>query len=238
MAEVFIWLSEGITDSASVALASAFVWGVLSVILSPCHLVSLPLVVGYINRGEQPSPRGALVLSSLFTAGLLATTAVAGIITALAGRMMGDTGIVGSLLVPGVLILLGLNLMEILPMPLFNWDTPAEKSSGRGMSGAFVMGLVFGLALGPCTFAFMAPVLGVAFTMASTETFLAVALVVMYGIGHGLVIIAGGTSAGLVEKYLAWNRKSRLPGIIKKTCGLLVVIGGLYLLATGPFFSG
>jgi len=33
----------------------------------------------------------------------------------------------------------------------------------KGLLAAFLLGLVFGIALGPCTFAYMAPMLAVAF---------------------------------------------------------------------------
>jgi len=38
----------------------------------------------------------------------------------------------------------------------------------KGMLAAFILGLVFGIALGPCTFAYMAPMLAVTFKVAST----------------------------------------------------------------------
>ena len=47
--------------TAALALPAAFVWGVLSVALSPCHLSSVPLVVAYMSGGEElPAGRRAL----------------------------------------------------------------------------------------------------------------------------------------------------------------------------------
>ena len=54
-----------------------------------------------------------------------------------------------------------------------------------------------------------------------------------YGIGHCSVIVLAGTSTGLVQKYLHWNEKSKRAVILKRTCGVLVLAGGVYLIYMG-----
>ena len=147
--------------TAAVALTAAFAWGVLSVALSPCHLSSVPLVVAYMSGGtELPSGRRALGLSSAFALGILVSIALVGAITAAAGRMLGDVGRFGTWFLAGVFLLVGLNLLGVLPLPSFGGG-PAEAKR-RGPAGAALLGLTFGVALGPCTFAFMAPLLALA----------------------------------------------------------------------------
>ena len=36
----------------------------------------------------------------------------------------------------------------------------------------------------------------------------------------------------LVQKYLNWNEKSKGAIILKKVCGILVLLGGVYLIYT------
>ena len=100
----------------------------------------------------------------------------------------------------------------------------------KGMLAAFILGLVFGIALGPCTFAFMAPMLGVTFKVASTSLAYGIALLVVYGVGHCSVIVFAGTCTELVQRYMNWNEKSKGAVILKKICGVLVLLGGLYLI--------
>jgi cytochrome c-type biogenesis protein len=102
------------------------------------------------------------------------------------------------------------------------------------MLAAFILGLVFGIAIGPCTFAYMAPMLGVTFKLANTNLLYGILLLVVYGIGHCSVIVLAGTSTELVQKYMNWNEKSKGAVILKKICGVFVLLGGLYLIYTAP----
>ncbi|HOM04705.1 MAG TPA: cytochrome c biogenesis protein CcdA, partial [Candidatus Kapabacteria bacterium] len=92
------------------------------------------------------------------------------------------------------------------------------------------LGLIFGIGLGPCTFAFMAPVLGVVFQLSNSEPVLAISLLGYFAIGHCFVIVLAGTLAHKVGNYLKWTEKSNLSKIIKKTCGVLVILAGFYLI--------
>ena len=111
------------------------------------------------------------------------------------------------------------------------WSGPGRVAMKRkGMLAAFILGLVFGIALGPCTFAYMAPMLGITFKLAATNLFYGVLLLVVYGLGHCSVIVLAGTCTELVQRYMNWNEKSRGAIILKRICGVLVLIGGLYLI--------
>ena len=102
----------------------------------------------------------------------------------------------------------------------------------KGMLAALILGLVFGIALGPCTFAYMAPMLGVTFKLASTNLYYGVLLLLVYGIGHCSVIVFAGTFTEVVQRYMNWNERSKGAVILKKVCGILILIAGLYLIYT------
>ncbi|MBN1764613.1 MAG: hypothetical protein JW860_05095 [Sedimentisphaerales bacterium] len=101
---------------------------------------------------------------------------------------------------------------------------------GKGLWAAFILGLVFGIALGPCTFAYMAPMLALTFKLASSNFGYGVLLLLVYGVSHCCVIVLAGTFTEIVQRYMNWNEKSRGTIIIKRICGLLVILGGLYLI--------
>ena len=226
--EIFTSLTHAVEGTAAIAITAAFAWGILSVLLSPCHLASIPLIVGFIGRQGKMSTKRAFITSALFAVGILITIAVIGAVTAALGRMMGNIGRYSNYFVAVIFFIVGLLLLDVIPMPFSGPSNVGVKH--KGMLAAFILGLVFGIALGPCTFAFMAPMLGVTFKVASTNLVYGIALLVVYGVGHCSVIIFAGTSTELVQQYMNWNEKSKGTVILKKICGVLVILGGLYLI--------
>jgi len=232
MEELFNTLTKAVEGTPMIAMGAAFVWGILSILLSPCHLASIPLIVGFIDQQGRMSARRAFIISTLFAVGILITIAAIGAITAAAGRMMGDVGKYGNYFVALIFFVVGLHLLDVIPMPL---SGPGQVGMKRkGMLAAFILGLVFGIALGPCTFAYMAPMLGVTFKVASTQLSYGVLLLLIYGIGHCSVIVFAGTCTEIVQRYMNWNEKSKGAIILKKVCGVLVLLGGIYLIYTAP----
>ena len=228
METLFIALTRAVDGSTAMALGAAFVWGILSILLSPCHLSSIPLIVGFIGGQGKMSTARAFWTATLFSTGILITIALIGVATSAAGRMMGDIGAWGNYLVACVFFVVGLVLLGAVPMP---WSGPGQVGMrSRGLLAALVLGLVFGIALGPCTFAYMAPVLGVTFKLAKTNALAAAAMLLAYGVGHCSVIVLAGTSTELVQRYLDWNEKSKGIAILKSLCGVLVILGGVYLI--------
>lgn len=228
---VFTSLSEALAGAPTAALAAAFAWGVLSIVLSPCHLASIPLIVGFLQDGQRiTSPRRAAGLSILFAVGILASIAAIGGITAAAGRMLGDLGYWGNYAVAAVFIIFGFHLLDFLPLP-DAWR-PAPNQSRRGPWGALIFGLLFGIALGPCTFGFMAPVLGLTFQIAPTAPAYAFALLAAFGLGHCIVIAIAGVSSQWVQRWLAWQGSSPGAKWLRRICGALLLAGGAYLIAT------
>ena len=230
--QLFTVLTRAVEGGPAVALSAAFAWGILSILLSPCHLASIPLIVGFIDEQGQISTKRAFQIALLFSLGILITIGLIGAITAAAGRMMGDVGAYGNYFVAAIFFLVGLHLLGVIPMPLTG---PGQvKMKKRGRSAAFILGLLFGVALGPCTFAYMAPMLAVTFRMAAAHMAYGILLLLAYGVGHCAVIVLAGTFTESVQHYLNWNEASKGASILKKICGVLVLLGGLWMIYTAP----
>ncbi len=228
MEKLFTTLTHAVEGTPAIAIIAAFVWGILSILLSPCHLASIPLIVGFIDQHGRMSTKRAFYISTLFAVGILITIAIIGAITAAAGRMMGDLGKYGNYFVALIFFAVGLILLDVIPMP---FSGPGQIGFKRkGLLAAFILGLVFGIALGPCTFAYMAPMLAVTFKAASTALLYGIVLLLAYGVGHCSVIIFAGTFTEVIQRYMNWNEKSKGAVILKKICGVLVLFGGIYLI--------
>ena len=226
---LFNFLSGMMTGSFSLALLASLIWGVLSILLSPCHLSSIPLVIGYITSCENKSTRRSASLALVFALGILITIALVGVVTASLGRLIGDVGVWGNILVAVIFLVMGLYLLDVISL---NWGSTAISSSKGGYPGAFSFGLLFGIGLGPCTFAYLAPVLGIVFSMAQNSWVKPLLLILAFAAGHCSVIALAGGLGQWVQNYLNWSGQSRSAKIVEKAAGLLVLLGGVYFLVT------
>ena len=226
---IFEWLSNSMQSNLMVALTASLLWGILSILLSPCHLASIPLIVAFIGEQGKTSSKRAFWLATSFSLGILATITVIGLITGLLGRMLGDIGSYGNYIVAIIFFIIGLHLLEVIQLP-FLGKTNRPSFQKKGILAAFGLGLIFGIAIGPCTFAYMAPMLGIVFTVSTTRLYYGVLLLIFYGIGHCSVIIFAGTFTEIIQNYLNWNESSQGVGIVKKICGVLIILGGMYLI--------
>jgi cytochrome c-type biogenesis protein len=161
---------------------------------------------------------------------VLASIALIGAITAALGRMLGNVGGWVNYVVAAVFFVMGLHLLDVIPLPL--GGAAGIPTARRGYLAALVIGFVYGVALGPCTFAYMAPVLAVAFKSGATAPLFAMGLFTALGVGHCAVITAAETSVKRVQDYLRWSEDSKAMVIGRRVCGVLVLAGGLYFLYT------
>ena len=228
MTAIFDALSRMLLASVWVAVAGAFLWGIASILLSPCHLAGIPLVVGFIGRQKEAISRKAWLLSGLFALGTLVTIAIIGLVTALLGRILGDLGSFAKYIAAALFLFFGLYLLGVIPLPSGSLAT--LQSWGNGSMRAFFLGLVFGAALGPCAFAFLAPIVGIALHSSSRNTALTVGLFAAFAAGHCLVIMLAGSASAWVRRYLRWTESSRGLQVLRKACGALVIAAGAYLL--------
>ena len=225
---VFIGLTAAVEGTPAIALGASFLWGVLSLVLSPCHLSSIPLIVGFIDEQGRTSPKRAFYTACLFSSGIMLSIGLIGLITATAGRMMGDVGRYGNYFVALIFFVVGLHLIGVIPMPLSGPGNINMKR--RGLLAAFILGALFGVALGPCTFAYMAPMLSITFQLSATKIWYGILLLLAYAVGHCSIIVLAGTFTETVQNYLNWNERSVGARVVKIICGVLVICGGIYMV--------
>lgn len=229
MGGLFSALYGALYSNPGIAVLAAFVWGILSIVLSPCHLSGIPLIIGIMTGKRNLSPAQAFKLSTVFSVGILLSIMGIGGVTILMGRMLGDLGAHANLIF-GILIMIGgILLLDILPLGSISFVQKLRLSEPNPGT-VLIAGLLFGLTLGPCAFAFMAPLLTLVISIVHAQPILAAALILAYAIGHVGVITVGGASISMVQKILDINSESRLPMIIKRVCAGLVIFAGIYLI--------
>ncbi len=220
-------LYEMMNANLMLGIFASFIWGLLSIIISPCHLSSIPLIMGYLQSQHIDNYKRAFLISSIFSIGILLSLIIVGGATYSLGRLIGDVGLVGNILVIGIFILFGLYFLDFVKL---DWNLfKVRSTSGGAFISALTIGFIFGMGLGPCTFAFMAPVLGVVLSTSNTGIMLPLLYFGAFAFGHCLVIAVAGTMSATVNKYLQWNEKSGAINIVKKICGVLMILAGIYM---------
>jgi len=224
---IFITINVWITSGSTMAAVGCFLWGLVSVLFSPCHLASIPLIVAYVAGQETAvNPRQAGWYAGAFTLGLFVTIAVIGIACAFLGRMLGDVGIWWQLLVGGVLVWVSLGMLgiEACSMP----DSLLYRLKLRGLRGALGLGLAYGVLSGACTFGFVAPILAIVTIQQKVIT--GSFMMILFAIGHCLPIVIAGSFAALARK-ITENSVWQEAGLwIRKGAGVVIGVLGLYFI--------
>ena len=230
MEAIFTYLYDALYGNLYLIALGSFLWGVASILLSPCHLTSIPLIVGYLNGNEKLSLKRTFYHALVFSFGILLSILLIGVITSYSGRMLGDLGIWGNLFLSVFFIFFGLMLLDIFSLPNFIDTSVLAKFKKQNFLSSFLIGLIFGVGLGPCTFAFMAPMLGIVFQTSSENLSSGVMMLLLFALGHSLTIALAGTFIQFVEKILKMSENSKKIQYIRKFCGALVIFAGIYNL--------
>jgi cytochrome c biogenesis protein CcdA len=207
------------------AFGAVFLAGVLSS-ASPCVLVTIPLVVGFVG-GYADGDRGKAFRYSLaFILGSSLTFTAFGAAAGLLGTMFGTLGGRWYVVAGVVALVMGGQMMGLyeLSLPLKRDFKPQQG----GVTGSFLLGLFFGVVSSPCA----TPVLVVILTCVATkgEVLYGMALLFAYAIGHCLLMLAAGTFTGFMEAFIKSRGVVNLALWSRRIGGGLVVLAGCWLL--------
>jgi cytochrome c biogenesis protein CcdA len=221
-------LSQSLSGNPFLAYLGVFVGGILSS-SSPCVLATIPLVIGYVGGYSGGDRRKALLYSLTFILGLSITFTILGAIASFIGGLFGVAGRTWYFVVGGIAVAIGLHLIG-----LYEWNLPVPvhlQPKQRGILGAFILGLIFGIVSSPCA----TPVLVLILTFAASkgEILYGTSLLFVYAIAHCALIFLAGTAAGFAESFIKSKGGSNITTWGKRVGGLIVVFAGIYLFYLG-----
>jgi cytochrome c-type biogenesis protein len=198
--------------------------------------------MGHGERALQPMPpcfhpshyrlRQAAYYSVAFTSGLFVTIALIGILCAILGRMLGDIGNYWQILVGLVLVWVALGMFGVESCSMSG--SLLYRLNLKGIFGALVLGLAYGVLSGSCTFGFIAPILAIITVQQKIAS--GVILILLFAIGHCLPIVVAGSSAAMVKGVLENSRWQGTTQWFRKGAGVVIIGLAVYFIVN-PFFS-
>lgn len=218
-------VSNQLTSISLLSLGVVWLAGLLTS-LTPCMLSMLPIMVGYMGGYEPRDRWQAISQATWFALGLATTLAGLGLLAGVVGRVYGQIGVGLPIIVSVLAILMGLNLLEALPLPLPS--TGGIDFLNQGMPlilKSYLLGLTFGLVASPCS----TPVLATLLAWISTtgDPLLGAALLLAYTIGYVFPLVLAGSFTATIKRLLELRRWS---GWITPVSGLLLVGFGVFSL--------
>lgn len=230
---IFLAVNEWMVGGTALAAAGCFVWGMISVLFSPCHLASIPLIVAYVG-GQQNAlvPRQAAGYAVAFSTGLFITIAAIGAICALLGRMLGDIGIYWQIIVGGVLVWVALGMLGVEKCTMSGGLL--YRLNFKGIHGAFGLGLGYGILSGSCTFGFIAPILAIITVQQEVAT--GILFILLFAVGHCLPIAVAGSSTAAVRRLVENSAWQGAGGWFRKAAGAVICLLGIYFIIN-PFWA-
>ena len=229
----FLTVNEWIQGGTAIAALGCFVWGMISVMFSPCHLASIPLIIAYVGGQHQAmSPKQASSYAALFTLGLFITIAIIGIVCALLGRMLGDVGDYWQILIGLVLVWVALGMLGVEKFAMSG--SLLYRLNLKGLFGAFALGLSYGILSGSCTFGFIAPILAI--IMVQQKVAAGILFILLFAVGHCLPIVIAGSSTAAVRRLMENSTWQGAGNWFRKAAGMVICLLGIYFIVY-PFVA-
>lgn len=229
--QAFLTVNQWMSGGLLIAAMGCFLWGMVSVAFSPCHIASIPLIVGYVAGQERAlKAREAANYAVVFSIGLFISIALVGIVCSLLGRMLGEIGPYWTILVGAILIWVALDMWGFAKCSMSG--SLMGRIKVKGILGALVLGLAYGILSGSCTFGFIAPILAI--ITIQQKILIGVVYIVLFGIGHCIPIAIAGSSTAKVRKLLESSSFHEGSQWFRKCAGAAIGLLGLYFVVR-PF---
>jgi cytochrome c-type biogenesis protein len=217
---LFTLLEAFLLKSTSLMFLASFVWGLLSIMLSPCHLSGIPIAI----LSSQKTSHRPEVVPGLFAIGIVLSLLGMAVLTFGLGQSLLQYSISSSWVLAFVLLLSGLVMLDLIPL---NFSIPQPKLKSGFILQPISMGLFFGLLVGPCTLAFAMPIIVASGIASGSSSATGLFLFSTFATGHVLATIIFGTS---LQRTSDWLGKKKSITILKLATGVLLIISGLYYL--------
>lgn len=203
-----------------------FIEGIASFI-SPCLLPMLPIYISYFIGEDDKKTKKAVLNSIGFVLGFTLVFLILSIFASSIGGVLSHYIKYVKIVFGILIILLGLNYMEILNLKLVNKSRAVNNNTkDLNFIKSILFGILFSISWTPCIGTFLSSAL---LLIAKQQDFVkGLILMLLYSIGLGIPFVV---SVVLIEKLKnAFNFIKKHYNKIKIISGIILIIMGIYII--------
>ncbi len=195
--------------------------------ISPCILPMLPIYISYFMGEDNKKVSKAVINSIGFVLGFTIVFILLSVLASSFGGIISNNIKYVKIVFGIIIILLGLNYMEIIKIKFLNRTKGAnKKAKDLNFLKSMIFGMLFSISWTPCIGTFLASAL---LLIAKNQDMVkGIILMIVYSIGLGIPFII---SAALLEKLKeVFNFVKKHYDVIKKISGIILIIMGIYMI--------
>ena len=203
-----------------------FLEGIVSFI-SPCLLPMVPIYISYFIGEDNNNNKKAISNSIGFVLGFTIIFLILSIFASQLGTLLSNNIRYIKIIFGIIIILFGLNYMEILKIELLNRSSVKKIDTNNfSFFKSLVFGILFSVSWTPCIGTFLSSAL---LLIAKEQDIIkGIIMMVLYSIGLGLPFII---SAILIERLKnVFDFIKKHYNVIKKISGVILIIAGIYMI--------
>lgn len=195
--------------------------------ISPCLLPMLPIYISYFAGEDDNKTAKALINSIGFVLGFTIVFLLLSIFASSLGSLISENIRYLKIAFGIIIILLGLNYMEILKLTFLNRTKKINSNKENfNFFKAIIFGILFSISWTPCIGTFLSSAL--LLVAKEQDIIKGIILMLIYSVGLGIPFII---SAVLLEKLKEmFNFIKRNYGKIKIISGIILIIMGAYMI--------
>ena len=203
-----------------------FLEGIVSFI-SPCLLPMVPIYISYFIGEDNNNSKKAISNSIGFVLGFTIIFLILSIFASQLGTLLSNNIRYIKIIFGIIIILFGLNYMEILKIELLNRSSVKNIDTNNfNFFKSILFGILFSISWTPCIGTFLSSAL---LLIAREQDILkGIIMMILYSIGLGLPFII---SAILIERLKnVFDFIKKHYNVIKKISGVILIMAGIYMI--------
>ncbi|NLC87464.1 MAG: cytochrome c biogenesis protein CcdA [Clostridiaceae bacterium] len=228
MNEMLETMSEIIKNNFWIAPIISLLAGILTS-FTPCSLSSVPLVIGCVGGTGIDNTKRAFKLSVVFAIGMAITFTILGALASILGKFMQSGGSWWYIILGIIMVMMAMQTFEVVTfIKSTNFQT---KNTKKGYFGALIAGILGGVFSSPCSTPVLIALL--ALVANSGNMIWGIFLLLLYSIGHSILVVIAGTSFGTIKKLTQSQKYGKISTILKYVMGTIILLIGFYMFYLG-----